>query len=813
MIVARRQILRGLAASAAAAVLPSLPSLAASSGTLTLDARGRIRPASPSPLHLGAARATAHGEESLRATTLYLERALRDPVSGRVSATPQLPISGEFHFARCRPEDWGDGLRKMKACGITLVSTYLFWILHEPDEGTFVWTGRRDLRRFLSLCRALDLEVILRVGPYAHGEFRNGGLPDWLYSKSFSVRSNDPAYLACVRRFFAQVAAQLQGLLWRDGGPILALQLENEFMSASSPWELDRAADEPIVWMTRGSGGAAHMAALKSLALETGLVAPLYTSTGWGCPLPPFECLPLYGGYAFEPWSIDPATHAQRPSWTFLYRDAHPRLEPTGEEKGGAGAGLIPYGHCELGGGMQCFYLDRFVVPADSVQATAITALGSGSSLLGYYVFHGGNNPAGERVSYAEYDVPRIGYGFQAPIREYGQLADSYRALRLLHLFVRTWGSELAAMQTTVPAGSDVLQPTETASVRCALRCSSSSGFLFLTNYQDHVPQPPRRDLRFHLQLDSADQAFPARSALSLAADESAVFPINLVLGRATLVSATAQLITQLVHQRTRHVFLFAPRGVDQPELALSGVTGCLAPGASVQRIGSLSVVRGPASGFRVQCAAPDETLCLHVLARAQALTLSRHRFAGIDRIVLTTADAVERDSGLLLWSEQTEVSARIFPPLPGSPVLADAILPPMTELRASTPAAHPAVTLDRIADDTLRIVVPADALTGLDNLLLRVDYIGDVARLFDRGTLVADHFANGVPWEIGLRQHCEGPTELLLKATPRTAATRVVLDETVPHPERFASASAASIASCTLVPVYRFLLTAQENA
>lgn len=818
MTLQRREFLCALAASSAAAALRPAVAFAApgvtGSNALTLDARGRVHPPVLSPLRLGGTRTAPYGEETLRFTNRFLERTLRDPLSGRLVARPTLPVSGEFHFARCRPEDWEDGLRKMKACGITLVSTYLFWILHEPDEGQFNWQGRRDLHRFLELCRKLDLEVILRVGPYAHGEFRNGGLPDWLYAKPLSVRSNDPGYLLCVRRFFTEIAAQVHDLRWQKGGPIVAIQLENEFMAASSPWEIDRPGDEPIEWMTRGTGGADHMAALKQMAVELGLTAPIYTATGWGCALPPFEFLPLYGGYGFEPWSIDPKTHTQKPSWTFLYRDARSRLLPTGKETGGPDAGQIPFGHCELGSGMQCFYLDRFVVPADSVQATALTALGCGSSLLGYYVFHGGNNPAGERVSFAEYDVPRIGYGFQAPIREYGQLTDAYRALRVVHLFLGSWGSELAAMQTVLPTGAESLAPEETASLRFALRTGPDAGFVFVTNYQDHVPQPERRNLRFRVQLDAGETLFPSADGLTLASGESAMFPVNLRLGNATLAWSTAQLITQIEHDHARHVFLFAPRGVE-PELALvrTDNSHCTAEGAAVERTVQHWIVRGPASGFRVQCITTNETLWLHVLPRQQALQLSRHPLAGADRLVFTDADAAEQDGSLLLWSEKNNVTARVFPPLPGRVAAADPILPPTSELHASAQSVPASVAIDRIGDDTLRILVPAHALDLVDNLLLRVDYVGDVARLFHRGTLVADHFCNGVPWEIGLRQHCDGETEMILKISPRMADSRVILDETVPHPERFTGGQIASIASATVAPVYRFLFQASENA
>lgn len=93
------------------------------------------------------------------------------------------------------------------------------------------------MRRFIELCGQRGLNFVLRIGPFVHGEWRNGGLPDWLYGQPFGVRSNDPRYLAHVGRFYNEIGAQVEGLLFRDGGPIIAIHIENEYMHAGAPWE------------------------------------------------------------------------------------------------------------------------------------------------------------------------------------------------------------------------------------------------------------------------------------------------------------------------------------------------------------------------------------------------------------------------------------------------------------------------------------------------------------------------------------------------------------------------------------------------
>lgn len=116
-------------------------------------------------------------ESDLVATNLYLERA----------GKPIAPVVGEFHFSRCPQECWEDEIRKMKAGGVTVISTYLFWILHEEREGEFNFAGDRDIRKFLSLCEKNEMLVLLRIGPWCHGEVVYGGFPEFIQERRTSA--------------------------------------------------------------------------------------------------------------------------------------------------------------------------------------------------------------------------------------------------------------------------------------------------------------------------------------------------------------------------------------------------------------------------------------------------------------------------------------------------------------------------------------------------------------------------------------------------------------------------------------------------
>ncbi|MGC4030556.1 MAG: beta-galactosidase [Tepidisphaeraceae bacterium] len=98
-----------------------------------------------------------------------------------------IPVMGEFHFARYPQTEWRDAILKMKAGGITVVATYVFWIFHEERRGEFDWAGDRDLATFVKTVHDCGLRCVVRVGPWCHGEVRNGGLPEWLFDRGIAV--------------------------------------------------------------------------------------------------------------------------------------------------------------------------------------------------------------------------------------------------------------------------------------------------------------------------------------------------------------------------------------------------------------------------------------------------------------------------------------------------------------------------------------------------------------------------------------------------------------------------------------------------
>jgi beta-galactosidase len=135
-------------------------------------------------------------------------------------------LSGALHYFRVHPAHWADRIRKARQLGLNTIETYVAWNAHAPAEAEFHLDGGLDLGRFLDLVAAEGLMAIVRPGPYICGEWTNGGLPTWLNAP---VRRNDPQYMAAVNRYLSQLAPVLIPRQADRGGPVILVQVENEY--------------------------------------------------------------------------------------------------------------------------------------------------------------------------------------------------------------------------------------------------------------------------------------------------------------------------------------------------------------------------------------------------------------------------------------------------------------------------------------------------------------------------------------------------------------------------------------------------------
>ncbi|MDE6646315.1 MAG: beta-galactosidase, partial [Prevotella sp.] len=282
-----------------------------------------------------------------------------------------MPVMGEIHYSRVPVSEWAQEVRKMKEGGVTLLATYIFWNHIEEQEGIFRWDGQRSLRDFLEVCRQEQMPVVLRLGPFCHGEVRNGGIPDWVFTKNCRLREVNPVFMYLVSQLYRQIFTQVQGLQWKDGGPVIAAQFDNEY---------------------RGRGE--YLMALKKTALDIGFDLPFYTRTGWPelrTPVPFGELLPLYGDYADGFWDKEITETCGNYYKAFNFKAFRSStaigtdLLGNQEAKVNQGDEQYPYFTCELGGGMATAYHRRPYVYPEDAYSMALVTLGSGSNLLGYY--------------------------------------------------------------------------------------------------------------------------------------------------------------------------------------------------------------------------------------------------------------------------------------------------------------------------------------------------------------------------------------------------------------------------------------------
>ncbi|MGW0843789.1 beta-galactosidase [Streptomyces sp. NPDC002787] len=705
---------------------------------------------------------------------------------------PWFPVSGEFHYTRYPAGEWEEELLKMQAGGVTVVASYVIWIHHEETECRIRFDGDRDLRRFAELCARHGLDFIPRIGPWVHAEVRNGGLPDWVLARTDAPRTDDPAYLDPVRTWYTALAGQLQGLDRSHGGPIVAIQIENELYD-----------------------GPGHLLTLKRMAQEAGLSAPLWTSTAWGgARLPPDELLPLYGGYTETFWTEADGGWPDTCRKHFFF--THQRddegigadLRPTTVRGGDPeeSADRFPWATCELGGGMAVAYHRRPRVDTADIGALGLTKIGCGSVWQGYYMFHGGTNPLGDRTPLQEShatgypnDLPVLTYDFQAPLGEYGQYRPSYDELRLQHLLLADLGHLIAPMESALPER----QPTgqgDRETLRWAVRGDGQSGFLFVNNHQPHEPLPDHPGTTFTVEFPGGA---PGAEALTLPSEPVTVprgayfcWPLRLHIAGLRLDWATAQPVCTVDDGSGRTVLVLAATDGITPELALDKrtVTTLSALSGEVTTTGDRILVTGlrPGTDALVEIDATDGSrVGLLILDAATARTAYRGPAWGADRMILSGGGVVfdAHADEVRVHSAAPEPSFAVLPAPERAPVVAGAMVKEAADgvfLRYTMVAEDDGrrglggaggplpVTLVRPAGEAPpvttgvlgRASVPADAYFDVvaaeyvvalpddppPGTLLRLHWTGDVARAYVGDRLVADQFhaGRGV-WDIGL--------------------------------------------------------------
>ena len=718
-----------------------------------------------------------------------------------MAGKPVIPVMGEFHYSRYPAEQWEEEILKMKAGGVTVIPTYVFWNLHEEVEGQFRWDGQRNLRRFIELCKKHDMAVIVRIGPFCHGEIRSGGFPDWLFAKPLEVRSNDPEYLKIVKRLYTEIGKQLQGLYYKDGGPIIGCQVENEMQHSAAPWAITYAgepkdntaasynAGEAMIGVgnqarkaTGAEMGNLHMQLLKKMAVEAGIDVPFYTATGWGnAAVIEGEAIPVTAAYTYPFWA---KPHMSR---FLMFKDltkeadyAPTRYNPED----------YPSFCAEMGAGIQMIYGARPIVTAQAAEGLMVRTLGSGSNGIGYYMYHGGSTPKqiGGVGSFNDepMGMPKVSYDFQAPIGEFGLEGKMYRNLRLLHTFLADFGHLLAPMEPVLPADWQQMTPGNRDHLRYAARIKDGSGFLFMVNFQDHdTLRHDQTNLQVRLNMKHETLNIPTQGGFTLGKDQSVILPFNLDMDGALLKYATAQLLTKLKDGGAEHYFFFSPDGM---------ATEYLFDATTVKGKHFFKPVAGFKSTFALKTAS-GRTIKVTTLTRQQALNALKVN----GRLLITDATVLPAADGATLLSlGNHQVNYVVYPSRQGFKAQTASVAPvtPQFEVKKAGPRRM-----------SVKLSTVNCQLSTIQELFLRVNYVGDVAMAFMKGQLVQDEFYHGEPWTIGLKRYAND-----LKTDPLTFYFRPLRKnapflgdlpkQAVPD---FANGPVVEIKNVEVIPEYKF--------
>ncbi len=323
-----------------------------------------------------------------------------------LDGSPFRIISGEMHPARIPEEYWHHRIRMTKAMGCNTVSAYLFWNYHEEKEGIYDFsTGNRDIAKFISIAAEEGMWVIVRPGPYVCAEWEFGGLPPYLLrTPGIRVRCLDPVYMGAAERYISRLADILRPYLITNGGPLLMLQIENEYGSYGN----DRN----------------YLEALKEIWLKNGIDVPLFTGDGPTTYMLEAGTLP---GCAV---GLDPGSSEED---FMLARKMNPG---------------VPVFSSETYPGWLTHWGEDWARPDTAELLREVRFLMNTGKSFNFYVIHGGTNfgfTAGANSGGKGFEPDITSYDYDAPIDEQGRATPKYLALRKLI------GSYLPKKQTLPP--------------------------------------------------------------------------------------------------------------------------------------------------------------------------------------------------------------------------------------------------------------------------------------------------------------------------------------------------------------------------
>lgn len=463
---------------------------------------------------------------------------------------PYSIIAGEMHFARVPKERWKETLLKMRECGVNTVSTYVFWNYHEEIKGQFDFSGNKDIAGFLQLCKEIGMLCILRIGPWCHGEVVYGGFPKRI-NKMKKKRTDAPEYLAEVKEYWQGLYKEVAPYL--DGKTVIGIQIDNEY-----------------------TGPVEHLLTLRKLAEEIGYKAPFFTMTAWLLNKPPDNrLLPLSGGYPDGPWNV--GKKELKPNNRFAITSARTEDEIGGDlfkrqKIESSVFDYIPYGTCETGPGNQVSQHRRPFISEKDGYGVGFAKFASGMNWLGYYMFCGGANPNDRLMQESKLtgypnDYPIIDYDFQAPISRYGACRAHGDRLRLMHLFISDFDTEISTKQAYFPKWNST-DPMDISFLKCSVRADNDgSGYFFAGAYEKGLKYNDFKDVQVDFSIQGKTINLPS---IDVKAGAMFFYPFNIQLGSVQFDYILAQPVAKTQKDGKTVCYFVECEGIE-PKCSING--------------------------------------------------------------------------------------------------------------------------------------------------------------------------------------------------------------------------------------------------
>jgi beta-galactosidase len=321
-------------------------------------------------------------------------------------------ISGEMHPARIPAEYWRHRVQMAKAMGCNTIAAYIFWNYHEAEEGKYDFsTGNHNLQEFFKIVREEGLFLIVRPGPYVCAEWEFGGIPPYLLRiPDIKVRCMDPRYMAAAERYISKLAEEIKPFMITRGGPILLLQIENEYGSYGN----DRK----------------YLMRLKEVWKEAGIDIPTFTGDG------PTEHMLEAGSLPGSAVGLDPGSS---PEDFELAKKMNPG---------------VPVFSSETYPGWLTHWGEKWAKPDSAKLLKDVKFLMDNKKSFNLYVIHGGTNfgfTAGANSGGKGYEPDITSYDYDAPIHEQGGSTPKYLALRKLIGSYLPKGKKLPPVPDPIP--------------------------------------------------------------------------------------------------------------------------------------------------------------------------------------------------------------------------------------------------------------------------------------------------------------------------------------------------------------------------